>query len=401
MESMDVGVLVVGGGTAGITAAAQLLRQMPHELKKKLPVAILEPSDVHYYQPLWTLVGGGIYPREETRRQESAVIPAGARWIRDAATRLCPEEKLVETKDGKRIRYQYLVVATGLKINWNQIPGLAESVGKNGVCSNYSYETVSSTWECIRNFKGGTAIFTQPKPPIKCGGAPQKIMYLAEEAFVRNGVRDKSRVVFCSAAGNIFAVKKYAATLDQVLQRKKIETYYKKNLVALRPDTKEAVFEDLDTKEQMVLHYDMIHVTPPQGALDVIKQSTLANADGWVEVNQSTLQHVRYPEVFSLGDASSLPTSKTGAAIRKQAPVAARNLVSLMQGKPLAASYDGYTSCPLVTGYKSLVMAEFDYDNTPKETFPFDQSKERYSMFLVKKYGLPRLYWWFMLKGRA
>jgi sulfide:quinone oxidoreductase len=149
------------------------------------------------------------------------------------------------------------------------------------------------------------------------------------------------------------------------------------------------------------MHYDMIHITPPQGPLEVVKQSTLANNDGWVDVDKFTLRHVRFPNVFSLGDASGLPTSKTGAAIRKQALVAARNLIAIMKTETMPGLYDGYTSCPLVTGYKSLVMAEFDYNNNPKETFPIDQSKERYSMFLVKKYGLPRLYWWLMLKGRA
>ncbi len=396
-----VGVLVVGGGSAGITVAAHLLLRMGSVLKKRYSVAILEPSEVHYYQPMWTLVGGGIYPKEYSQRPEASLIPRDATWIKDAVASFCPEENYAVTQSGQRIDYEYLIVATGLKIDWNKIPGLAESVGKNGVCSNYSFETVDSTWENIRNFKGGTAIFTQPNPPIKCGGAPQKIMYLAEDYFQNSGIRDKSKVVFCSAAGGIFSVKKYADTLEQVLKRKRIETHFKHNLVALRPEIKEAVFQNLDTKEEVAMHYDMIHVTPPQSALDVVKQSSLANKDGWVDVDKDSLQHVRFPNVFSLGDASGLPTSKTGAAIRKQAPVAARNMISVMKGSPERARYDGYTSCPLVTGYKSLVMAEFDYESKPAETFPIDQSKERYSMFLVKKYVLPRLYWHFMLKGWA
>jgi sulfide:quinone oxidoreductase len=396
-----VGVLIVGGGSAGITVAAHLLLRMGSVLKKQYPVAILEPSEVHYYQPMWTLVGGGIYPKEYSRRPESTLIPRDATWIKDAVASFCPEENYAMTQSGNRIDYDYLIVATGLKIDWNKIPGLAESVGKGGVCSNYSFETVDSTWENIRNFKGGTAIFTQPNPPIKCGGAPQKILYLAEDYFQKSGARDKSNVVFCSAAGSIFSVKKYADTLEQVLKRKRIETHFKHNLIALRPDTKDAVFQNLDTKEEVVMHYDMIHVTPPQSALDVVKQSSLANKDGWVDVDKDTLQHVRFPNAFSLGDASGLPTSKTGAAIRKQAPVAARNMISVMKRLPERARYNGYTSCPLVTGYKSLVMAEFDYDSKPAETFPIDQSKERYSMFLVKKYVLPRLYWHFMLKGWA
>jgi sulfide:quinone oxidoreductase len=226
-------------------------------------------------------------------------------------------------------------------------------------------------------------------------------MYLADSYFRKSKVRDRSDVVFCSAAANIFAVKKYADTLDKVLARKQIAAKFRHNLVALRPEAKEAVFKNLDTGEETVMRYDMIHVTPPQSSPDFVKNSPLANKDGWVEVDKLTLQHVRFPNVLGLGDASSLPTSKTGAAIRKQSPVVATNLVSLIQGQPLGKKYDGYTSCPLVTGYDSLVMAEFDYDGKPTETFPIDQSKERYSMYLVKKYLLPRLYWHGMLRGRA
>jgi sulfide:quinone oxidoreductase len=213
-------------------------------------------------------------------------------------------------------------------------------------------------------------------------------------------VRGKAKVIFASATPTIFSVKKYAAALDKVVARKDIETYYKHNLLEIRPGEKEAVFENLDTKEPLVLKYDMIHVTPPMSAPDFIKRSPLANETGWVDVNKNTLQHVRYANIFSLGDASSLPTSKTGAAIRKQAPVLVKNLLAAMNGQVTSLQYDGYTSCPLVTGYGKLILAEFDYDLNPKETFPFDQSQERYSMYLLKAYGLPALYWHGMLKGR-
>jgi sulfide:quinone oxidoreductase len=398
--SASYDIVIAGGGSAGITTAARLQKMLRGQ-SPKVSMAIIDPAQQHYYQPLWTLVGAGVYPKEVTQRAEKGLIPSGATWIREAVEEFCPDQNYLMTKNGKKIAYKYLVVATGIKLDWNKIPGLAESVGKNGVCSNYSYETVESTWENIKNFKGGTAIFTQPLPPIKCGGAPQKIMYLADSYFRKSKVRNESKVVFCSAAGNIFSVKSYADTLEKVLQRKDIVTKFKHNLVELRPSIKEAVFKNLDTGEDVAMHYDMIHVTPPQCAPDYIKGSRLANADGWVEVDKFTLQHVKFPNVFGLGDASNLPTSKTGAAIRKQAPVVAKNLIAVMQGKALEAKYDGYTSCPLVTGYGSLVMAEFDYDLKPKESFPIDQSKERRSMYLVKKYLLPRLYWYGMLRGRA
>ena len=251
----------------------------------------------------------------------------------------------------------------------------------------------------MSSFKGGTALFTMPNTAVKCGGAPQKIMYLADDHFRKSGVRDKSNVIFASAQGSLFAVEKYRKTLEKVAARKSIDIRLKHNLVEIRPDQKEAIFEHLDTKDRVAIPFDMIHVTPPMSAPDIIKSSTLANSAGWVDVDKYTLQHPKFPNVFPIGDCSGLPTSKTGAAVRKQAPVLVQNLISAIQGEPLEAKYDGYTSCPLVTGYGKLVLAEFDYEGKPSETFPFDQSKERLSMYLLKAYALPRLYWHGMLRG--
>lgn len=389
-------VVVVGGGNGGISAAARLLRAA-----RGTDVAIIEPSSKHYYQPLWTLVGGGAAAKESTEHTEASVIPQGATWIQDAVAQFLPEENAVLTTGGKKVTYDFLVVAAGIQLNWGAIKGLQEAIGKDGVCSNYSYEYVGKTWELIRNFQGGTAIFTHPATPIKCGGAPQKIAYLADDAFRRQGVRDKTTIIFATANAGIFHVEKYAKTLRAVVARKGIDARYRTNLIEIRPETKEAVLKNLDTNEETIVHFDMIHVTPPQSAPDFIRQSPLANAEGWVDVDKATLRHNKYPNVFALGDASSLPTSKTGAAIRKQAPVLVKNLVAAINGRPLTGSYDGYTACPLVTGYGRLVMAEFDYDLKPQESFPFDQSKERRTMWWVKKYGLPRLYWQMIMKGRA
>mgnify|MGYP002382369608 CR=1 FL=1 len=389
-------VVIVGGGTGGISVAARLRLARPD-----LDVAIVEPSEFHDYQPLWTLVGGGVFEKETTRRKEIDYIPAGVTWIKDRVARFEPEAKVVVTEGGQRIEYEALVVATGIQLDWGKIKGIEGQLGKGGVVSNYSYDVVDKTWEALRAFSGGNAVFTFPSTPIKCAGAPQKIMYLADDHLRRTGVRSKSKVIYASAAAAIFGVKKYAAALSKVVERKQIETRFRHDLVELRPGSKEAVFQHLDEKKEVVLKYDLIHVVPPQSAPDVVKRSGLANEAGWVDVHKHTLQHTRFPEVFSLGDCSSLPTSRTGAAIRKQAPVLVENLLAYRDGRPLDAKYDGYASCPLVTGYGRLILAEFDYDGKPTESFPFDQSRERFSMWTLKAYGLPELYWNGMLRGRA
>jgi len=390
-------IVIVGGGTAGITVAARLNRQW----FRRRDVAVIEPSDKHFYQPLWTLVGAGLARKEATARAEASVIPRGTTWIRDAVATFDPDHNTLRTRDGRTITYDWLVIGAGLQLLWDKIPGLKEAIGRGGVCSNYSFDTVDSTWEAIRNFRGGNAVFTNPSGAVKCGGAPQKIMYLADDWFRKAGVRDKSNVIFASALSSIFAIEPYRATLEQVVARRQIDCRFRHELVEVRAPSREAVFKQLDSGELVTLPYDMLHVTPPMGPPAFLASSPLADAHGWVDVDRLTLRHHRFPNVFALGDCSNLPTSKTGAAIRKQAPVLVRNLLAAMQGQPAPARYDGYTSCPVITGIGKLVLAEFNYDKQPQETFPVDQSRERWSMWLVKRYLLPLLYWHGMLKGRA
>jgi sulfide:quinone oxidoreductase len=315
-----------------------------------------------------------------------------------------PEQNLVTTEQGRQIHYDYLVVAPGIQLDWAKVDGLPAALGHDGVCSNYSFETVESTWQFLRGMTAGRAIFTMPGTPVKCGGAPQKIMWLAEHHFRRAGVRGAVEVVFATAGAKMFGVKKYGDVLDRLVREREVVTRFHHNLIAVRPGSREAVFtraEPGGAPEEVVMKYELLHVTPPQSAPDFVKRSPLADAAGWVEVDKHSLQHRRFANVYALGDASSLPTSRTGAAIRKQAPVLVENLLAQMHGQAASAAYDGYTSCPLVTGYGRLILAEFDYEGQPCETFPFNQAKERRSMYLLKKYALPRLYWDGMLRGRA
>ncbi len=395
-------IVVVGGGTAGITVAAQLLAK-----NKNLDIAIIEPSEKHYYQPGWTLVGGGVFQLEQTIKDQQDCIPQGATWMKDYVETLNPDRNQVVTRSGSQIQYEYLVLCPGIQINWHSIKGLKEALGKDGVTSNYAKEYAAYTWETIKNFKGGTAIFTQPGTPIKCGGAPQKIMYMADDVFQsKSGVGVNTQVLFCTAGGKMFAVPEYCATLDKVVERRNIQVNFQHNLKEIKADTKEAIF-DVTTNEgakEVSIHYDMIHVTPPMSAPDFVRESPLAVSEGankgWTDVDRNTLQHHRYPNVFSLGDVSSLPTSKTAAAVRGQAPVLVSNLLSVMNAQEKTNTYNGYTCCPLITGYNSVVMAEFDYNNKPDSCFPFNPAKERFSMWLMKRHGLPWVYWNRMLKGK-
>ena len=388
-------VLIVGGGTAGISVAARL-----QALPEPPEITLVDPAEVHYYQPIWTLVGGGVFDREISARPMKSLIPKGVTWVKDAVSGFDPEKNTVTTQGGESLSYDLLIVAAGIQLDWGKVKGLKENLGQHGICSNYSYDSVASTWDNIRGFKGGKAIFTFPSTPIKCAGAPQKIMWLAEHWFERQGIRDVCEVIYGSATAGIFGIPRYAATLGRLAEERDVTTHFRHDLVEVRPSSREAVFRHLDEDKEVVLKYDMIHVTPPQSAPDFIKRSPLANDDGWVDVHKHTMQHNRYPNVFSLGDCSSLPCSKTGAAVRKQAPALVENVAAFLKGDALTASYDGYASCPLVTGYGRLVLAEFGYDGKIMETFPFDQAEERYSMFALKAYGLPQMYWHGMLRGR-
>ena len=391
-------IVIIGGGNAGISVAAQLLRK-----NKQLDISIIDPASKHYYQPAWTLVGSGVFDIQKTERNEADVLPEGVKWVKQKVTSMTPENNTLQLDNGDNVQYEYLIVAPGIQLNWHERKGLKETLGKNNVCSNYSFEQAPYTFECIKNFKGGKAIFHNPQTPVKCGGAPHKIMYMAADYFRKHNLLDKANIQYWSGAAKLFAVPKYEKTLLKVCERAGIKLNFMVKMTEIDGPGKKAKFigigEDNKDKEYEV-EFDMIHVTPPQSAPDFIKSSSLANAAGWVDVDKHTLQHVKFANIFSLGDSSGLPISKTGAAIRKQAPVVVENMLATINHLPLTGIYNGYTSCPLVTGYGKLVLAEFDYDNIPQETFPFDQSKERWSMYQMKRRVLPWLYWNKILPGK-
>lgn len=427
-------VLIIGGGTAGIMVASQMLKKNP-----KIDIGLIEPAKTHYYQPAWTLVGANTYDFEKTARSMASIMPSGVNWIKEYADKLDPENNKVVTKEGNEFSYDYLVVCPGLRMATELVEGLTEAMDKGVVCSNYT--DPKHTWDVLKNFKGGTALFTMPTTPIKCGGAPQKIMYLADEHFKKIGVRNKTDIVFAIPGGVIFAVKPVAKTLMTVIDKKDINIRFFHKLVKVDAEKQIAWYEmakdldaggcvimsDDDSKtldkeiqynyknvktstdgDRFGIYFDMMHLAPPQAAPIFIANSSLSTQDGWLSVDDKTMQHTKYANVFGLGDSAQLPTAKTGAAIRKQAPVVVANILQLMSTNAITnKEYDGYSSCPLVTGYGKMVLAEFDYSKEfkpdPKlKQFPLminDSSKEHWRLWLLKKYLLPYLYWEKMMKG--
>lgn len=392
-------IVIVGGGSAGISVAARLLR------KKYTDVAVVEPSDKHYYQPLWTLVGGGQAKVATTERTESSVMPRGATWIKNSATAVDPDNNTLICADGATYNYDVLVVCPGIQLDWNRTEGLTEALSTDSVSSNYLFDLAPKTWELIRNIRSGTAVFTMPFGPIKCAGAPQKIAYLACDHWRREGVLGNIDVHLVVPTPRIFGVPAIADNLDKVIADYGINLHTLSEVTSIDVQgRKVAVTSVGEGGTDTTLPYDMLHAVPRQSAPDWIKASPLSTGDGngYVEIDKNTMQHVRWPNIFSLGDAGSSPNSKTGAAIRKQAPVVAENVDSFIKSQPLTSQYGGYASCPIPTSSHKLLLAEFDYTMQMTPSLPIvDPAKPHRAYWYLKKYGLPAMYWNLMLKGLA
>jgi len=393
-------VVIAGGGAAGIGLAASLKAR-----DKKLNIAIIEPSEVHYYQPSWTLVGGGTFNVKKSMRLTKDLIPFGTSWIQDDIIGFNPDANEVILKNGNTVKYQQLAVATGLKSNWDAIPGLIEAIGSNGVTSNYSYEYSPYTWQLVKGLNSGKAIFTQPPMPIKCPGAPQKALYLSCYEWEKKGKLKNIDVELNNAGGALFGVADFVPPLMEYIKKYNAKLNFNTTLLSINGPAKTAVFavKDVDGNiTEVEKSFDMLHVVPPQGPQDCLKGSPIANSDGWVEVDQHTLMHTRYPNVFGLGDCCSSPNSKTAAAARKQIVVVAENLLASRKSLPLPLKYDGYGSCPLTVEKGKIVLAEFGFGGKLLPTFPWliNPLKATRLAWILKKNVLPWLYWNAMLKGR-
>ena len=394
-------VLIVGAGAAGLATAASLLKR-----RKCLSIILVDPSERHAYQPGWTMVGGGIFKAEDTVRPMADLIPQGVKWEKAAVAAFDPEHDNVVLSDGRRINYRMLVAAPGIKLNWSAIEGLEETLGRNGVTSNYRYDTAPYTWALVQHLKGGKALFTQPPMPIKCAGAPQKALYLSGDHWFRKGRINDISIEFHNAGPVLFGVKEYVPALMDYVQKYRADLNFGSKLVAVDGSRKEARFARTQADGTVIEEtrgFDMIHVCPPQIAPDFVRSSPLANQAGWIEVDEASLQHKRFANIFSLGDAAATSNAKTAAAARKQAPVVAENVLAALDGRTLPATYDGYGSCPLTVERGKIVLAEFGYGGKLMPTFPswiIDGTKPSSLAWYLKSEALPPIYWHGMLKGR-
>ena len=394
-------VVIIGGGAAGVAVASSLLSR-----NSKLDVAIIDPADTHYYQPGWTMVGGGVFKPATTVKTMASVIPSKAKWIQAAVAGFEPDAKQVILEGCRPISYDALIVCPGLKLNWHAIEGLVETLGQNGVTSNYRYDLAQYTWELVKKFKKGRAVFTQPPMPIKCAGAPQKAMYLSADHWLRSGHLADVDIEFYNSGPVLFGVKEYVPALMEYVKRYRAKLNFNHRLTKIDGPAKKAWFTATDADgntSTLETTFDMIHVVPPQQAPDFIRASSLVDAAGWVDVSQDTLQHKRYPSIYALGDVTNCPNAKTAAAARKQAPVVATNVLFDLNKGQHRAAYDGYGSCPLTVQRGKIVLAEFGFGGRLMPSFPkwFINSQQPSRLaWILKERILPPIYWWAMLKGR-
>ncbi|KAL8302870.1 hypothetical protein RB597_005445 [Gaeumannomyces tritici] len=399
-------VVVVGGGTAGMCASHQLLLSGRFAQDD---IAIVDPADFHHYQPGWTLVGGGLKTREELRRPLKSLVNDKLKYYKEAVGSFSPDDNSVTLANGDRLSYEHLVVAPGIKIDYSSIKGLADALADDAlpVSSIYGYDTCAKVFPNIQALTSGAAIFTQPAGVIKCAGAPQKAMWLALDHWKRAGLYNPAdpasspiSITFATGLPSMFGVPKYSAALEKLRVERGVEGLFQHDLVEVNGTT--ATFAVAGSSDKVTRKFGLLHVVPKMGPHAFVKNSPLGNEAGYVDVDDATTRHKKYPNVWSIGDASSLPTSKTAAAITAESPIMVKNMLLAMDGKGPQSSYDGYTSCPLPTEYGKVMLAEFKYAGVPKETFASilgDQAEPKRAFYYLKKDFFPWVYYKSMVKG--
>lgn len=429
VNSKGAKIVIVGGGAAGCTMANYLTNNLD---SPKITIIEPDPQSVRY-QPGQTLIGAGVWTVGAIMKDSADFFPSDAKWIKDSVVEFDPDNNQVKTSKGKSVDYDFMVLATGLQLNYDAIEGLdKDMIGSRGLSSVYFANGATKTWAVMQDFinkaknKEVQGLFTHPNTPIKCGGAPKKMIFLTRSRLLENGeqTRKNATLTFLPNGGKMFGVPEYHEAILNQFKEKDLKYKYKHNLVAIDADAKKATFDhtysikgeydkDLEeyemiTKsEKVTLDYDFIHITPPQSAPTVVKNSPLswqkgtAAKGGWAEVDKSTLQHRRFPNIFAIGDVAGIPMGKTGGSVRQQYPVCGDNLIEVIHGKEPTSKYKGYTVCPLITEIGSVMLLEFDWTAKPTPSFPFDPTKSRWMWWALKVYALRPMYFYGMLKGMA
>ncbi|MGK3649088.1 NAD(P)/FAD-dependent oxidoreductase [Pseudarthrobacter enclensis] len=392
-------VVIIGGGNAGVSLAARLERYGVKD------IGLIEPKEHHLYQPLFSHIAGGRAQAKEAVRTQESVTPKGVSWIRDSAVDVDGNSNTVTLASGATVAYGQLVVCPGLQFDWDDVPGLAAAVHSPHGATHYEFDLAPKAWTLLSGLTEGTAVFTMPAGPIKCGGASQKPMYLACDYWRQQGVLDKIRVVMVQPYPTVFGVPEVDRELDRKIAEYGIELWTDSELVSVDAAGREATVRNLKTGSEETLRYDVLNAVPPQSAPNWLKATDLPAASdkgGFVEVDRQTLRHLRYPNIWSLGDAAATSNSKAGGALRKQTKVLAKNLVAARKGKAPTEKYNGYSVCPFTVSRDTVVFAEFDDRYRPMPTIPrIPTWNESRLSWVVDRDIFPQVYWNLILKGRA
>ncbi len=419
-------VVIIGGGAAGLSLAARLRRSAPN-----LKLQLVDPAEKQFYQPGFTLIGGGVYEADEVWKEQKDLIPDGVEWIRKSVRRVNPSAKTVELDDATRLQYDFLVLTPGIQLNWRGVEGITyKTLGAGNAHSIYDWKGAQKTFAAMKEFavKGGKGVFVDTYTKLKCGGAPKKICLMTEHRARKAGTRDRLDIAYYTAEKDLYDVKYFTPRLKEIYKERNIPFTANMRVTGVDTASKKVYFEKIEKIERKVKNeqtgveetvvekrttslvkgYDFLHFAPPQSAPDFVRESGLGWKTGkfareaWVEVDKHTLVHRGWDNIISFGDVAGIPTSKTSAAIRMQLPVAERNLISLIEGSAPEAKYDGYAACPIITDYGHVLLCEFDYDKKEKISFPFsmlDMSKEQRAAWWLKVYVLKPMYFHGMLRG--
>lgn len=407
-------IVIIGGGAAGLSMAARLLKWLDDP-----DITLIDPSDRQFYQPGFTLIASGVYQPDDVWKKQEDCVPSGVKWLKDSVLAVDPVGNQVRTAQNGKIPYDFLVLTPGLQCNWEKVEGITQkTLGQGNAHSIYDFEGAQKTWKAIQEFaqKGGKGIYTDTYTKHKCGGAPKKICLLTEHYARKQGTREKLDFHYYTASKELYDVPYFTPRLIEIYKERNVPYEVNVRVKGIDTQAKKVYMNRIETKGEekivtpIVEDYEFLHFVPPMSAPDFVREAGLGwtegklAADAWVMVDKDTLVHKTYPNIVSLGDVAGIPTSKTSAAIRKQVPIAAKNLISLMEGKEPTEKYNGYAACPIVTDYGHVLLCEFDYEKKPDISFPFsliDTSKEQWLAWLLKVYILKPLYFYGMLNGLA